>query len=239
MKHFRLLRWVTVGLLALAAIFAGHIMVRMGIAADEYGTAFAWSGWPPYAQWTAFLVPLVLLVVIHCLFAYYAGEGLGKKEKRAVVVCVALSLAVVVGSCVVSVNAHVSLNRQAEKYEAYCKPLRMEWSTEHFHPVSLKELSAMQEEKYTGIVYITTSGREENVAFHDALQELVSETHTTMKLYDACADQLARKDAVEEVLKQYGVSSLPAILVLSEGVATEQFEGAHMLEDVTGYLANP
>lgn len=41
MKHFRLLRWITEGLLALATLFAGYIIVQLGIAADEYGIAFA------------------------------------------------------------------------------------------------------------------------------------------------------------------------------------------------------
>ncbi len=126
MKHFRLLRWVTVGLLALAAIFAGHIMVRLGIAADESGIAFVWGEWPPYSQWAAFLVPVVLLLVMHCLFAFFAGKELKKKEQRAVVVCVALSLAAVVGSCAVSVNVHVRLNRQAENSRG--QSTHLQWS---------------------------------------------------------------------------------------------------------------
>ncbi len=115
MKHFRLLRWGTLGLLALAAVFAGHIMVRLGIAADECGTAFVWREWPPYAQWAAFLVPVVLLVGMHCLFAFFAGKALKTKERRVLVVCAALSLAAVVGSGGVSVDAHVRLNRLAQR----------------------------------------------------------------------------------------------------------------------------
>lgn len=238
MKHFRLLRWITEGLLALAALFAGYIIVQLGIAADEYGIAFAWNEWPPYAQWAAFLGPMVLLLVCYCLFAGLKGKALKKSWQRIVMVCCAVALAVAVGSFIVSGYACANLHHQKKVCEEYVNTTHLEWTTEHFRPISMEELEAMKEEKYTGIVYITTSGQEENVSFHEALQDWISETDTTMRLYDARVDELACGNKLNEVLKSYGVSSLPAILVLSEGVVAERFEGTDMLENVSQYLAN-
>lgn len=59
-----------------------------------------------------------------------------------------------------------------------------------------------------------------------------------MLYYDTTDDRERRLNYLKEVLSKYGVTSVPSVVVLSDGVVTHDFQGDSILSDLKYYFDN-
>lgn len=178
----------------------GYLLYQTGIKRDEY----QWAK-PPFAASTGIWIALVLVVImlVISLGAICVIREMKKKQ---------IALYVIIGIVVIiySMFSYIS------NYQFYDTSSRIK-------TISLSALNQIQEKEETGLVYI---GRDDcrycNIVY-PKLQILTATQKKEIKYYNTNEDRETNKMELDKVLCKYGVTRIPIVLSVENGIVTHSF----------------
>ena len=178
----------------------GYLLYQTGIKRDEY----QWAK-PPFAAatgiWIAIALVLIMLVISLCVV--FAIRGM---KKTHIVLYIVMSVAVVAYSTFSYISTH-------RFYDIS--------SSSRITEISLSDLNQIREQKETGLIYIGRDGCRYCDSIYPNLEIFTATQKTEIKYYNTNTDRETNKAEMDKVLNKYGVTQIPVILSVENGIVTQ------------------
>ena len=90
-----------------------------------------------------------------------------------------------------------------------------------YHKISLSDLNQIREQKETGLIYIGRDGCRYCDSIYPNLEIFTATQKTEIKYYNTNTDRETNKAEMDKVLNKYGVTQIPVILSVENGIVTQ------------------
>lgn len=199
--------------------------------ADEFNYQFAGnsSGFVIAAAFFLGVVSLMLAVSI-------SPPSLKKKTWLRFLVPLATCFVFLAISCTILIYANVKLYSFEAEKSKQLELAQLLQSPSAFSRIKLDDLQTLESEEYSGAVLIERRGCPYCEKEVPSLERYLSDKQIGILYYDTADDRENRRDFVLDVMDQYQVESVPALIILHEGAVVEKMNGPGLVSKLDDYL---
>ena len=101
--------------------------------------------------------------------------------------------------------------------------------------ISLGELESAGNKSGEQILYIMQKDSVESAEVTSELYHVLLDTGLRLRSYDTASDKEKHPGWLNETLDKYGVTQVPALVILQDGAVAERFEGADIIDGIVSY----
>lgn len=222
-------------LLALCVGLLITALYRSGLVADDPGILLNESLWNGAFLWAGLVASFLLLLTIHELYANgFLRRSFYGARKTAFVLLHLLCLLILAFGVYAATDTHLKLNdivnsrpKSHAQGEIYLPVLQ----------IPLEKLESLLGSGQSEIIYVARYDCPTCQDVGPELEAFLKDNRLSALYYDTTNDREMRLDYLKEVLAQYGITFVPAMVILENGTVAFLFEGEQIVEDLENYLA--
>ena len=135
----------------------------------------------------------------------------------------------------VSPSAELSVEREAVSEEEFS--LERDITIGELVDINqqLDELESAGNKSGEQVLYIMRKGSVESAEVTSELYHVLLDTGLRLRSYDTAPDEEKHSGWLNEILDKYGVTQVPALVILQDGAVAERFEGADIIDGIVSY----